>query len=1232
MLIADLFETKVSQKIEPVIKVGETADEGKLAAEIGSYVVTPTIEKYLADFLDHYTDTFQVDMTEIGVWISGYFGSGKSHLAKVMALLAQNRKLLGVTACERFKARVPLDAPDRDTILRAVARVPQCETQVLAFNINTLADSKTTPLPKLLLSQFYQARGYGSNLLYARVIESELDRQGKLADLHAAVEASAKKPWADIQKNLTFFQTHLYAAACKLAPDAFPTPAAVGDALLTAQAGELHNVGFLVDTLLDDLRTRQKARQRPQRLMLVLDESGQWIEGDRGRLSQMQALIEEAAIKGQGKIWIVVTTHGDMGSILKEARALEGDMKKIESRFRYKFSLTTENIGLVLEDRLLRKNHDGFDELRKLYAERGVVRDLGEIKTTEHILPDCLVDQFVTYYPFFPYQIHLVPDIVKSLRSKGGRGEQLSGSTRTLLAIAQDVLRAGRRKYLEEGVGELVSFDEVYGNLAGEGEVSPDVRDDIARIPQTVPGATALTRQVAEVLYLVREIKYFLRTKDNIARLLVQNVDDDVASLVHRIEPELARLRAAKPPMVAAIGDEYEFLSGEKRTFEEEVATREGEMRVQDLERGLAEHFFHHGGKTHWTDWLKFDTVPYHGTEFRFKLVLDGVAMPGGKGDVTLRFCTPLGRDSRTSMESRSLGQDEKASLFVLSAQVPGFQENLARYLAMREIIDIWKGNNAKSEAARNLALDREANDLPKVKAKILEGFREGIAHSCVIFRGGSRNLAVPQGKTPAEALRGDLATFWPVIYPKYDKVPVKVGNEEAAIRDVLAGRTENKDVLTLKLYDSAGKLDSSAPLLDAIRVFMAGQATRDARVLGADLLAEFTRPPYGWDGAAVRVGLAAFVRGAMVKVTVGKKTYTNPSDPDLVDAIRVTSTYNKAEFTLEETEVDPDTLAAVRVFLRKLTKRRDIDETPAALSEAAGQLANEIAARVEKLTLWASGAGFPLPASFTEGVDVWVKIPTIGNPVHRVNEVHLDQTSLEAGKTAIDLHVAFRTSDGTIFVEMTGRYQQLQAVEEHFEAAAPVKAFLAGYEATLVKAGFADKETWKLLRSQDENAQIELGAAMERWRDEARTNVQGALDALPDRLTSLGLAPDSADDLKEPLESFLAGLDEVVVPVKASNLPKRAARLIRTLDEALARKVVPPKPPEPPRPPEPPKEGGEGPRPPTPRVREIRRVRFVDLVPRTVIHDEGAWLRMRAEIDRIVREILARGQDVEFE
>ncbi len=579
MKIAESFQTQIEEKIDPVIKVGEVQDEGKLAAEIGSYVVTPLIEGYTDEFLEHFTDTFRRDTTEIGIWISGYFGSGKSHLAKILALLAENRMLKGQSAAKRFEARVSTSSNRYGSIVRNLPLLGNCDTRVLAFNLNTLVDDKGTSLPRLLISQYYQWHGYSSNVLYARVIERELDRRGKLNALHGEVAKLAGRPWSDVQRNPGFYAAHLYRAASNLVPDVFAAPQDVATALKNADRGELYNTQFLIETVLEDLQLKEQATKKPCRFLFVLDESGQWIGDDGERLAQLQALVEEAAVKGRGKIWIFVTTHEDLGSLYLNARALVADMKKIEGRFRFKFPLTTENIELVLEDRILRKKIAGADVVRKAYdAAPGVIRGLGELANVDgRQLPSCDADRFVAFYPFFPYQVHLIPEIVKGLRSKGGRTEALSGSTRTMLAITQDILRTGRRDYLNREVGEIVSFDEVYYNLSGEGEVSSDIRKELSQIEKVVPGASARTRHIAEVLFLVDELKYIPRTIDNISRFLAESTSDDLPTLRAPIEPELERLIKART--VTRIGEEYEFLTGERRSFEDEVATVEAMER-----------------------------------------------------------------------------------------------------------------------------------------------------------------------------------------------------------------------------------------------------------------------------------------------------------------------------------------------------------------------------------------------------------------------------------------------------------------------------------------------------------------------------------------------------------------------------------------------------------------------------------------------------------------------------
>ena len=1225
MRIAELFDTPVAERIEPVIKVGESADAHKLALEIGSYVVTPMIEQYLDDILEHFTDTFLKATTEIGIWTSGYFGSGKSHFAKTIALIVENSILEGVPACKRFEARVPSDAPHRASIIRSLGRMDQCGTQVLAFNLNTLSDSRTRPLASLLLSQYYLARGYSGNLLYARVIEAELDKQGKLPALHAAVEARAKKPWPDIQKNLSFYRTHLYAAACEVAPENFPDLQHVEQSLRDAECGELRNVVFLVDTILADLKKREAELRKPQRLMLVLDESGQWIEDDQERLSQLQALVEEAAVRGQGKLWLIVTTHGDMGSIYKEARALEGDMKKIESRFFVKPALTTENIELVLEDRLFRKKLAGTQAIDSVYDSRaGVLRGLGELANTSRTLTACSREKFSVYYPFFPYQVGLIPEIVKSLRSKGGRGEQMSGSTRTLLAITQDVLRAGRRKYLDEPLGTLVSFDEVYANLSGEGEITPDVRTELSRIKDMVPGATPLTPRVAEVLFLIREVPFIPRTRDNIARLLVESVDDDLTTVLARLQPELDRLVSAG--LVARIGEEYEFLTGERRTFEEEVTTVEQQHKHQDRERGLADNFVHEAGKSHWRSWLDSNVVSYHDQEFAFKLRIDDTVVPGTQGAVELKVYTPLssGRVTLDDLEGQSLHPDEQYSLFFYSGRVSGFDQDLTRYLAMKEVIGNWAGDPHKSEEARELARSRETDDLPKLHRKVVEGLKEGIRSGHLIFRGSSRQLLVKaeQKKTPGDALRADMAAYWPTIYPKFDKVPVRIANDQKAICDVLAGADNpGKEVQALKLYDKAGKIDPHCPLLDSVRIYLATEQNKGRHVLGKKLLEDFVGPPTGWDPNAVRVGVAALVRAGAIKLIVGKKPYTNPSDPDLVDAIRVSRNFDKAELVLEETEIDVDVLTETRKFIMKLAKKRGIDETPAALCEAAGNLATAILDKADAVHLWASGSGMPLPADFTEGEDAWRKVVSLTNPIHRVKEVHTEQRALESGHKAVEAHADFQQQNSTLFTELVGLVRQLQAIEHHLEPTGCIPLFLGEYRTVEQSATFADKPVWKRLQSLKAQASLELTPLLDGWRNQAREHIQAALDRLPTDLVAQGLDAALQDEMAAPLVTLRDGLDAVTLPTQVAALPDRAAQAVRQLGQRIADAVREKAEAEA-------KKDGKKREPQPPR--QTRPVRVGDVATVTRVSTEAEWDALRDKLDKRVRQLLKEGYDVD--
>lgn len=1209
MFMKEIFEVRIEEKIDPVIKVGERQNDKKLAGEIANYIVTPALEKFFDEVLEEYTDTLHSSTDEIGVWISGYFGSGKSHLAKILSLVLENKSLDSISAAERFKNRLPPNDPRTSSIIRHLSRVPHCDTRVLAFNLNTLIGSKETPLPHILLHQYYLSKGYSSNLVFAKVIESELDKMGKLDDFHKEAERLTQKSWADIQKNPTFFMKKLYEAVCSVAPDNFTSPEEVQTALKNAQSGEVYNIQFLVTTFLDDLNAREAATTKPCRLMLVMDETGQWIGDDGDRLHLLQGLVEEAGSRGKGKIWITVTTHEDMGSIIQNARGLKTDMKKIEDRFGFRISLTTENIERVLEDRLLKKTVAGRDEVLSVYRENsGVLRGMGQLENTLQILPDCTEESFQKFYPFFPYQIHLIPEVVKSLRSSGGRGEQLSGSTRTLLAITQDIITDGRRKYLQDPVGAVVSFDELYGNLEGN-EINPDVRKELARISEVVPGATDLTRRVAEVLYLIRDISYIPKSVGNIARLLVESTDDDLPEIIRRITPELNKLVKAK--LVAKIGEEYDYLTKEGRNFEEEVLDIKGSLRWADVLQGVS--------KVGVQELLGFTTVRLMDWDCPVRIQFDDVVL-AREGDVTIHLHSPLARLQGltiSDVEENSTHRDYEHTIFVYSGLVPHLDEAIKYYVAMDRVIGLWKGDPHKSGEAHRLATEREDIDLKKQRDNIRDSILEGLRTSQIVFRGSSQSLLIKGDQKPSDALRAALSQFMPKIYLKYDKVPYRPQKEQNAVVDVLRGdKTTSADLRGLKIYDKAGGIDKDCPLLSEIRLFMSQKQAepRKERVLGKDLLDKFTHPPYGWHQGAVRIGVAALVRTGDMKAIIEKKVYTNPMDAALQDNLKNVKDFARVQLELDEIPLNPTDLTQARQVLIHLMGKRKIDETPAGIAQSMKEFTGQMIRNIDDTLRWAEPARLPLPQEFSEGEGIFRDFTLLTNPNHVIREILEKKDRLKGSVAAIRAAESFVKQWAQAFIDMREYATALDAIEYRLSEEGQARTFLKNWRDAIDQKSLIDSEVWKILQQAKLGAETELTGCISAWRIEAHEEV----DRVEKEVQRLYAEVDLRGKYDE--HGCKARLDEVRKEIDDETAIPRLANMVNTIKPKLSRIIDSAK-----KDIESLKPRGVKEKKPTERLKllEGTQPRIIKTVPE--------WESFRDDLDSKVKRILDYGRSVEL-
>lgn len=129
--LKEIFRKPLDRPIEGVIKAD---DDASLRIELDEYVITKEIEKRLEQFLDAYTNY----ETANGVWISGFFGSGKSHLLKMLALLLENKQVEGKSALDIFLDKCGDNEILRGDLKRAVA-IPSRSLLRIQFDVASLS-------------------------------------------------------------------------------------------------------------------------------------------------------------------------------------------------------------------------------------------------------------------------------------------------------------------------------------------------------------------------------------------------------------------------------------------------------------------------------------------------------------------------------------------------------------------------------------------------------------------------------------------------------------------------------------------------------------------------------------------------------------------------------------------------------------------------------------------------------------------------------------------------------------------------------------------------------------------------------------------------------------------------------------------------------------------------------------------------------------------------------------
>lgn len=549
--LREIFEKPVDREIEGVIKAD---DEAGLRVELEEYVITNEIERQLEKFLDAYNNYG----TANGVWISGFFGSGKSHLLKMLALLLENRDVGGTPAYELFKqkcAHNEILAAD----LRKAVSIP---SKSILFNIDQKADVISKEQIDALLSVFQKVFdemcGYYGKQPHIAQFERDLDSRGLLDAFGAAYQSIAGKPW-ERGREQALLENANVAKAYAQSTGADPSE---GQGILTRYRQDFRSS---IEDFADKVKAYIDAQTPGFRLNFFVDEVGQYIADNVKLMTNLQTIAESLNTKCRGRAWLIVTAQQDMISVIGDMnQRQENDFSKIQARFASRMPLNSADVAEVIQKRLLKKTDAGIEALSALYH-----RESNNLKTLFDFSDGSIRlgnfrdrDHFIHSYPFIPYQYPLFQLAIQNLSQHNAfEGKHSSVGERSMLGVFQEVAV----RLADIPIGGLATFDQMFEGIRTA--LKSNVQQSILIAEKNLDDEFAT--RILKALFLVKYVKAFKPTARNVAILMLDRFDVDLTKHKRRVDEALSLLE--QNTYIQRNGDLFEFLTDEEKDVEQEI-------------------------------------------------------------------------------------------------------------------------------------------------------------------------------------------------------------------------------------------------------------------------------------------------------------------------------------------------------------------------------------------------------------------------------------------------------------------------------------------------------------------------------------------------------------------------------------------------------------------------------------------------------------------------------------
>jgi hypothetical protein len=922
--VREVIKRDIGVKIEGVVKV---FDRSALSSEVREYVVTDKIEDELKRIVDTFTQVSETlrrggaSRDVVGMWISGFFGSGKSHFAKVLGYLLQNDQLGsdGERCIDVFVRHLSDSQRGKDVRLRLGEIKLNTQVRTIAFEIKS-RQSLTNPnsVGEILLSEFYRDIGFGENFIVAR-IERRLQQRDLLEKLAETFELLHGVPWrsAEGRDDLMTVRRRLSKVLPKIDPIAYPDEQSALQALTDMFRHEKLTAEGIANELVAWVDVQKPAGGKSQHLVFVIDEMGTFIGDSNERIGELNSLAEMIGNKGKGKVWLVVTSQQDLEKVVDRTNFQPALVGRLNARFELKPHLISDEINKVVSERILKKHPSEESGLKTLYAKHeGHIADLADIKANRR-LATITERSFIDAYPFLPHQVRLAQDIFEALS-----GFRISGGVRSMIAVVMEALQDLADKQL----GVVVSFDQVFdaveNDLLSQEYLGASGVRSIYESDERLPNMPVEASRVLKVLWLLQRITWVPRVPETLAKLLVCDLTTEVAPLRAQVEATLTALQEAGYVARDEATGEWKFLNERERTIEQAIQEMVRPGGPKSISIATVRRTAQQLCKDEVVTRRKLANFAVtHGTTkvpFSFGVHLDGEAVETGP-ELEVVFTSPLAPGRKQDLEevrqqNQAAGAKGKTVWWVADAP-DNLESRFKRYEALVKVTGDKRFTEDSSSDTQD-ALSEKRKERDELKGALVRDLERAFLTGTV-FHGG-QEIILEGTSDLKEPLKSALSSVIPNAYPRF-AIADRSFEFAKNLKAVLSPTTSelHKVAPDLSLFDTQGNLQRESALVAQVLEVLTDLRDEHDDADGARLLDAkddkgfkgFLRAPFGWPDELVRLLLAACMRAGATYIE--QQSATGPAalyDYKGADEIfsKITS-FKKATFCIAETSLSVD-------------------------------------------------------------------------------------------------------------------------------------------------------------------------------------------------------------------------------------------------------------------------------------------------------------------------------------